>query len=173
MLPSDLSPNFPPLKSRVLGCRYAHRDGVSRFGRGPFLRSLIAAVFASEKCFLFGLKRRFSSRPESDPRTERRLGQDGPQAPAQRRAAVLTQSSTVPGCGGLGRHHCRIMVLSAVIPRRPCGQPQHGDPEGRCSSCPGRGHRCDAGRCGESGATEPRPGRDVLPPVSQAEPLAA
>jgi autotransporter passenger strand-loop-strand repeat protein len=28
----DLPPNFPPLKSRVLGCRHAHRDGVSRFG---------------------------------------------------------------------------------------------------------------------------------------------
>ncbi len=29
---SDLPPNFPPLKSRVLCCRHAHRDGVSRFG---------------------------------------------------------------------------------------------------------------------------------------------
>jgi hypothetical protein len=28
----DLPPNFPPLKSRVLGCRHAHRDGVSLFG---------------------------------------------------------------------------------------------------------------------------------------------
>ena len=28
----DLSPNFPPLKSRVLGCRHTHRDGVSLFG---------------------------------------------------------------------------------------------------------------------------------------------
>jgi hypothetical protein len=34
----DLSPNFPPVRSRVLGCRHAHRDGVSRFGRVPFLR---------------------------------------------------------------------------------------------------------------------------------------
>jgi hypothetical protein len=28
----DLSPSFPPLKSRVRGCRHAHRDGVSLFG---------------------------------------------------------------------------------------------------------------------------------------------
>jgi integrase len=28
----DLSPNFPPLKSRVRGCRHAHRDDVSLFG---------------------------------------------------------------------------------------------------------------------------------------------
>ena len=34
------------------------------------------------------MKRRFSSRPMRDQRAEQRLGQDGPQAPAQRRAAV-------------------------------------------------------------------------------------
>ena len=34
----DVSPKFPPLRSRVLGCRHAHRDGVSLFGRVPFLR---------------------------------------------------------------------------------------------------------------------------------------
>src|SRR5437660_8739099 len=45
----DLSPKFPPVRSRVLGCRHAHRDGVSRFGRAAFLRSLIAAPFASQK----------------------------------------------------------------------------------------------------------------------------
>src|SRR3974390_481438 len=44
-----LSPKFPPLRSRVLGCRHAHRDGVSLFGRVPFLRSLIAAPIASLK----------------------------------------------------------------------------------------------------------------------------
>jgi hypothetical protein len=32
LVDSDLPPNFPPLKSRVLGCRHAHRDGVSLFG---------------------------------------------------------------------------------------------------------------------------------------------
>jgi hypothetical protein len=26
----DLSPNFPPLKSRALGCRHAHRDSARR-----------------------------------------------------------------------------------------------------------------------------------------------
>jgi Integrase core domain len=35
----DLSPFFPPLRSRVLGCRHADRDGVSLFGRAPFLHS--------------------------------------------------------------------------------------------------------------------------------------
>ena len=29
-----IRPFFPPLKRRVLGCRHADRDGVSRFGRG-------------------------------------------------------------------------------------------------------------------------------------------
>jgi hypothetical protein len=62
------------------------------------------------------MRRRFSSRPMRDQRAEQRLGQDGPQAPAQRRAAVLTQSSTTRGCGEVGRHRCRIMVLSAVGP---------------------------------------------------------
>jgi hypothetical protein len=28
----DLSPNFPPVRSRVRGCRQAHPDGVSLFG---------------------------------------------------------------------------------------------------------------------------------------------
>ena len=37
-MPPDLSPKFPPLRSRVLGCRHAHRDGVSLFGRALFLR---------------------------------------------------------------------------------------------------------------------------------------
>ena len=32
----DLSPNSPPVKSRVLGCRHGHRDGVSLFGRASF-----------------------------------------------------------------------------------------------------------------------------------------
>src|SRR4051812_47837872 len=45
----DLSPKFPPVRSRVLGGRHAHRDGVSWFGRAAFLRSLIAAPFASQK----------------------------------------------------------------------------------------------------------------------------
>ena len=36
--PIVLSPKFPPLRSRVLGCRHAHRDGVSLFGRAAFLR---------------------------------------------------------------------------------------------------------------------------------------
>jgi len=81
--------------------------------------SLIAAPFASEKCFLFGFKRRFSSRPVHEERAARRLGQDGPQAPAKRRGAVLTQSSTTRGCGEVGRHRCRIMVLSAVGLRIP------------------------------------------------------
>jgi hypothetical protein len=40
------------------------------------------------------LEARFSSRPMRVVRGARRLGQDGPQAPAQRRAAVLTRSST-------------------------------------------------------------------------------
>jgi hypothetical protein len=26
---ADLSPDFPPVRSRALGCRHAHRDGVS------------------------------------------------------------------------------------------------------------------------------------------------
>jgi hypothetical protein len=52
----------------------------------------------------------------ADQRAERRLGQAGPQAPAQRRAAGLMQSSTTRGCGEIGRHHCRITVLSAVGP---------------------------------------------------------
>ena len=34
---ADLIPNFPPVKSRVLGYRHGHRDGVSLFGRAPFL----------------------------------------------------------------------------------------------------------------------------------------
>ena len=34
----DVSPNFPPLRSRALGCRHADRDGVSLFGRAAFLR---------------------------------------------------------------------------------------------------------------------------------------
>ena len=34
----DVSPDFPPLKSRVRGCRHAHRVGVSLFGRAPFFR---------------------------------------------------------------------------------------------------------------------------------------
>ena len=34
----DVRPFFPPLKSRVRGCRHAHRVGVSLFGRAPFLR---------------------------------------------------------------------------------------------------------------------------------------
>ena len=34
---TDLSPKFPPLRSRVLGCRHARRDGVSRSGRALFL----------------------------------------------------------------------------------------------------------------------------------------
>jgi flavin-dependent trigonelline monooxygenase, oxygenase component len=34
----DLSPFFPPVKNRVLGCRHADRDGVSLFGRAAFLR---------------------------------------------------------------------------------------------------------------------------------------
>jgi hypothetical protein len=51
-------------------------------------RSLIAKVLASQKCFLFGSNCRFSSRPTHIIRAARRLGQDGPQAPAQRRVAV-------------------------------------------------------------------------------------
>src|SRR5690348_11264430 len=35
---ADLSPKFPLVKNRVLGCRRAHRDGVSLFGRAAFLR---------------------------------------------------------------------------------------------------------------------------------------
>jgi transposase len=35
---ADLSPFFPPVRSSVRGCRHADRDGVSRFGRAPFLR---------------------------------------------------------------------------------------------------------------------------------------
>ena len=38
----DLSPKFPPLRSRVLGCRR-----VSLFDRASFLRSLIAGLLAS------------------------------------------------------------------------------------------------------------------------------
>ena len=38
LLDRDLSPFFPPLKSRVRGCRHADRDGVFRFGRAPFFR---------------------------------------------------------------------------------------------------------------------------------------
>ena len=34
----DLSPKLPPIKNRALGCRHAHRDGVSLFGRAAFLR---------------------------------------------------------------------------------------------------------------------------------------
>jgi transposase len=30
--PSDLSPDFPPVRSGVRGCRQGHPDGVSRFG---------------------------------------------------------------------------------------------------------------------------------------------
>ena len=33
-----MSLKFPPLRSRVLGCRHAHRDGVSLLGRASFLR---------------------------------------------------------------------------------------------------------------------------------------
>jgi Transposase zinc-ribbon domain len=32
---SDLSPNPPPVRSGVLGCRHVHGDGVSPFGRVP------------------------------------------------------------------------------------------------------------------------------------------
>jgi hypothetical protein len=34
---SDLSPSFPPVNNRVLGCRHADRDGVCLFGRASFL----------------------------------------------------------------------------------------------------------------------------------------
>ena len=34
---ADVSSFFPPLRSRVRGCRHAHRAGVSLFGRAPFL----------------------------------------------------------------------------------------------------------------------------------------
>ena len=33
---ADLSLDFPPVRSRALGCRHAHRDGVSLFGRAAF-----------------------------------------------------------------------------------------------------------------------------------------
>ena len=68
----DLSTNFPPFRSRVLGCRHAHRDGVSLFGRAAFLRP--------------GRLR------------QRRRAQPGSRLAAghrrSRRAAVLTQAST-------------------------------------------------------------------------------
>ena len=54
----DVSPNFPPLKSRVLGCRHALGDGVSLFGRAVFLRSSRLRLQA-KRCFLFGLRHRF------------------------------------------------------------------------------------------------------------------
>jgi hypothetical protein len=38
LITADLSPDPPPIRGRVLGCRHDHRDGVSRFGRAPFLR---------------------------------------------------------------------------------------------------------------------------------------
>jgi tetratricopeptide (TPR) repeat protein len=37
-VPDDLSPNFPPTRSGVLGFRQVHLDDVSLFGRVPFLR---------------------------------------------------------------------------------------------------------------------------------------
>jgi hypothetical protein len=43
---TDLSPKFRPLRSRVLGCRHAPRDGVSRFGRAAFLPAIVIATVA-------------------------------------------------------------------------------------------------------------------------------
>ena len=71
----DVSPFLPPLKSRVLRYRHAHRGGVSRFGRAPFL------------C------------PGHNPR--RRRAQPGSSLAGghrrSRRAAGLTQASTAAG----------------------------------------------------------------------------
>ncbi len=71
--------DYLPVRNRIRGYHPAGRRSVSLFGQArPFLRSLIAAPFASQKMLSFGLKRRFSSRPMRNERAERRLGQDGP-----------------------------------------------------------------------------------------------
>lgn len=138
---ADLSPFFPPVNGRVRGCRHADRDGVFQFGRAPFFRSLIAAPIASLKsAFRSAPKIRFSSRPISKSGAARRFGQDGPKAPAQRRAAVLTKSSTAPGSMGLG-------VVSAGAWFFPRSAEQSSASSRNMASgrpvllCPGRGHR--------------------------------
>jgi hypothetical protein len=68
----DLSPNFPPLKSRVRCCRQDHPAGVSQFGRAPFLRP-------------GQLQPRSRAQPESNLAEGHRRS---------RRAAGLTQAST-------------------------------------------------------------------------------
>jgi hypothetical protein len=80
---------------------------------GAILRSLIAGQLASlnllfvrHEASLFRLHARSARRAEI-----------GSRRAAGPRAAVLTQSSTTRGCDEVGRHRCRIMVLSAVGPR--------------------------------------------------------
>jgi hypothetical protein len=77
---------------------------------GAILRSLIAGQLASlnllfvrHEASLFRLHARSARRAEI-----------GSRRAAGPRAAVLTQSSTTRGCDEVGRHRCRIMVLSAV-----------------------------------------------------------
>jgi hypothetical protein len=39
---ADLSLDFPPVRSRALGCRHAHRDGVSLFGRAAVVATALS-----------------------------------------------------------------------------------------------------------------------------------
>jgi hypothetical protein len=82
----------------------------------PFLCSLIAALFASLNMLFVG-----PEAPLFVPAHERsaRRAEIGSRRAAGPRAAAHSGLDAIEhgaGCGKVGRHHCRIMVLSAVIP---------------------------------------------------------
>jgi hypothetical protein len=64
----------------------------------------------------------------------------------------------------VGHSRCRIMVLSAACLNMALEAAATWRSGRSVLLCPGRGYRHEADRREESGATEPRPGRDISRP---------